>query len=26
VPYGMPAKWGPGIEDRIVGKVLELAK
>jgi Neutral/alkaline non-lysosomal ceramidase, N-terminal len=26
VPYGMPAKWGPGIEERIVGKVLELVK
>lgn len=26
VPYGMPAKWGPGIENRIVSKVLELAK
>ncbi|MBO0697020.1 MAG: neutral/alkaline non-lysosomal ceramidase N-terminal domain-containing protein [Zavarzinella sp.] len=26
VPYGMPAKWGAGIEDKIVGKVLELVK
>jgi hypothetical protein len=26
VPYGMPAKWGPGIENRIIGKVLDLAK
>jgi Neutral/alkaline non-lysosomal ceramidase, N-terminal len=26
VPYGMPAKWGPGIEERIVAKVLELTK
>jgi len=26
VPYGMPAKWGPGIEDRIVHRVHELAK
>jgi hypothetical protein len=24
--YGMPAKWSPVIEDRIVNKVLELAK
>jgi hypothetical protein len=26
VPYGMPAKWAPGIEGKIVGKVHELAK
>jgi hypothetical protein len=26
VPYGMPAKWGPGIENKIVAKVLDLAK
>jgi neutral ceramidase len=26
VPYGMPAKWAPSIEDRIVRAVLELAK
>jgi neutral ceramidase len=24
IPYGMPAKWGPAIEERIVGKVHEL--
>jgi neutral ceramidase len=26
VPYGMPAKWGPEIEEKIVAKVHELAK
>jgi Neutral/alkaline non-lysosomal ceramidase, N-terminal len=26
VPYGMPAKWAPGIEERIVVKVRDLAK
>jgi putative membrane-bound dehydrogenase-like protein len=25
IPYGLPAKWKPGIEDAIVGKVKELA-
>ncbi|HEV3145346.1 MAG TPA: neutral/alkaline non-lysosomal ceramidase N-terminal domain-containing protein [Gemmataceae bacterium] len=24
--YGLPSKWGPGIEEKIVGKVKELAK
>ena len=26
VPYGMPTKWAPPIEELIVGKVHELAK
>jgi hypothetical protein len=26
VPYGMPAKWGAGIEETIVGKVHELVE
>ncbi len=26
IPYGMPAKWGPEIEERIVAKVRELVK
>jgi hypothetical protein len=26
VPYGMPAKWAPGIEERIIKTVMELAK
>jgi hypothetical protein len=26
VPYGLPAKWAPGIEDKIVGEVHKLAK
>jgi hypothetical protein len=26
IPYGMPTKWGPSIEEKIVGKVKELAK
>jgi len=26
VPYGLPTKWAPGIEDKIVSKVTELAK
>jgi hypothetical protein len=26
IPYGMPTKWAPGIEDKIVNKVTELAK
>src|SRR5262249_5436744 len=25
-PYGMPSKWAPGLEAKIVGKVRELAK
>src|SRR5262249_19311015 len=25
IPYGLPSKWAPGIEDRIVAKVHELA-
>src|SRR5262249_51714550 len=24
IPYGMPTKWAPGIEEKIVGKVHEL--
>ncbi len=26
IPYGMPAKWGPTIEEKIVAKVHELVK
>jgi hypothetical protein len=26
IPYGMPAKWGPAIEEKIVAKVHELVK
>lgn len=26
IPYGMPAKWGPEIEEKIVAKVRELVK
>jgi hypothetical protein len=26
IPYGMPAKWAPGIEGKIVGKVHELVE
>jgi hypothetical protein len=26
IPYGMPAKWGPAIEEKIVSKVHELVK
>jgi neutral ceramidase len=26
IPYGMPAKWGPEIEEKIVAKVQELVK
>jgi hypothetical protein len=26
VPYGLPAKWAPGIEDKIVNKVTELTQ
>jgi hypothetical protein len=24
--YGNPTKWSPAIEDKIIGKVLELAR
>ncbi len=26
IPYGMPAKWGPAIEEKIIATVHELAK
>jgi hypothetical protein len=26
IPYGMPTKWGPAVEEKIVGKVHELVK
>jgi hypothetical protein len=26
IPYGMPSKWGPAIEEKIVTKVHELVK
>ncbi len=26
IPYGLPAKWAPGIEERIVGKVQALVR
>ena len=26
IPYGQPSKWAPGLEEKIVGKVRELAK
>jgi hypothetical protein len=26
IPYGMPTRWAPPIEERIVAKVQELAK
>ena len=26
ISYGMPAKWGPAIEEKIVAKVGELVK
>lgn len=26
VPYGMPAKWGPAVEETIVGKVREVVE
>jgi hypothetical protein len=26
IPYGMPTKWGPAIEEKIVGEVHELVK
>lgn len=26
IPYGMPAKWGPQIEEKIIAKVRELVK
>jgi hypothetical protein len=26
IPYGMPTRWPPGLEDKIVKKVVELAE
>jgi hypothetical protein len=26
IPYGLPAKWAPGIEKRIVQKATELVQ
>ena len=26
IPYGMPAKWGPDVEKKIVAKLHELVK
>jgi hypothetical protein len=26
IPYGMPTKWGPAVEEKIVGKVHELVR